>query len=238
MGWWAVAAAAVPYVVGAFQKKPDAPQYKRKDIGPQRDAYYRAMVDTAFNPSSREFQMSSEVVQDQVNRALAGHGLAGSGIGVASLANAQASMANEFMRNQQAERMKAVQAMTGYDMDKLRMSEDVARAQYERDMGAYNDALRRQAGVAQGIGAVVGAYAQSAERDETRDWYQKMMNSGAGNSAAKVVQAQAPINTSLPYQSSMFGNFGTYPQQVIAPPMAQPSYFGYNPYGSYPTPGF
>jgi hypothetical protein len=219
MGWWAVAAAAAPYVIGALQKKPKQPQYKPVSQVPARDAYYRAMVDTAFNPNSREFQMASEGVQDQVNRALAMQGLGGSSVGMASLANAQASMAGDFMRNQQAERMKAVQAMTGYDAEKLKINNAIAQQNYERDMQAYNTALQRQAGVAQGIGNIAGAYAQYQGRQDDRAWYKDMVGE-YGTRVAPAVGSQF----SQPYQ---YGSVG-YSQ---ANPFSYQSPYGMGGYG-------
>lgn len=229
MAWWAVAAAAAPYVIGALQKKPKAPEYRRPDQTPMRDQYFRAMADTAFNPNSREFQMASEVVQDQVNRALGRQGLAGSSIGGALMGNTQASMASEFMKNQQQRQLAAVQAMTAHDMNKLQMNETLAQAQYQRDQQAYQEALRRQAGVAQGIGSIAGAYAQYQGRQDDRNWYAQMVGehgrSGMGASAA-LSPSFPPMNQA--YSPQTMGSF--YGQPAMSPYSYQSPY-GMGSYG-------
>lgn len=217
---WQLAAIMAPYVLGEMQDKPDQPRMKKVSVAPARDAYYRSMVDTAFNPNSREFLMASEHVQDQVSRALARQGLSGSSIGLQSMAGAQSSMAADFMRAHQAERMAAVNAMVGHDMEKFKLNQMAAEQNYNRDLQAYNEALRRQAGVAQGIGSVIGSFAQNQQRQDDRSWYADMIQKqNAGPVAPVVPQQMGFASAGLPYSTQ--------------PAYTQPAYFGYAPYGGY-----
>lgn len=148
--WGYVAAAALPYLVGALQKKPKAPVMARPV---DRSAYINQLLQMAMNPNSQQFKMASDVAQEQVNRALARQGLAGSSIGGQISANIQAKLANDFM-NEQISRLGNALGIA-QNQDQMGMQGNVAV--YNAQRQAYEDALKRQAAVAQGVGNVVNA---------------------------------------------------------------------------------
>jgi hypothetical protein len=154
--WLELAAIAAPYIIGATQKKPKAPGMFRQEAMPNRDVYNQQLLDAAFNPDSNQYRMASDVVQEQVNRALARQGLAGSSPGIQLGATAQAQLATSWADEQLRRQQAALQAVNQSDFQRASMANQNAQTAYEVAANQYKDQLARQQGAAQGVGALFG----------------------------------------------------------------------------------
>ena len=175
--WWTLAAAALPYVMGALQKKPDQPGAPAPVNLPDRSAYINQMLRSGFNTDSTMYRNASDGVQEQVNRALARQGLRGSSIGMNAMIQGQNQVAQSFIDMQQERQQKAFQQASAYDMARAGVEQGNSQAAANYANQIYNDARARQAGVIKGVGDTANAAMNAYGRQQDRDSWERTMGS-------------------------------------------------------------
>lgn len=212
---WQYLAAAAPYILGALQPKPDMPKY----VAPQTydlSQYNRQLLNAAFNPNSNQYRMASDVVQEQVSRALARSGMAGSSVGAQMGLNAQNQLAQSYMDNLLQRGTGAIGAVNAQNQSQL----SAADAAYKRAMDMYNAQMGNAQGAAQGLGAMtntmMGIYGNQQTMDAREADRAMMADIYRGNQAPTYTPSYAPMygtpgqyNPSFSYNSPNYGGIGT-----------------------------
>jgi len=205
--WQYIAAAAVPYVIGALQKKPKKPSAPTPVALPDRSKYLDMILQSGFNTDSRMYDQASDQVRDQVNRALAQQGLAGSSVGAVASIEGQNRVAQSFIDEKLKRQQAAMAAVQTQDAMAANIQQGNSQAAYQYAQDAYNARLASQAGVQQGMGQIVNAganayYANNAKstydqrRAEDRAWLTSMYGG-----PAKATMPVAPVQM-IPFQRS------------------------------------
>lgn len=167
--WWAVAAAAAPYVIAALQKKPHRPGAPAPIPLQNRDPQIDQMMDTAFNPNSQTYNLASQHAMENVNRALGRQGMGGSSVGAQLHQGTQSKLAQAWLQEQAQRQQSAMQIAQEYDRNQAGWQAQQNDAQYKYAMDAYGEANKRNAnqvaGVSNMINAGVGAYNQGQMMD-------------------------------------------------------------------------
>lgn len=173
--WWAVAAAAVPYVVSAMQKKPKMPGAPAPVQMTDRSGLVNQIQDTAFNPNNEVWMSASKNTMDQVNRALGRRGMLGSSIGMQMQSNTQAELAKAWLADQLSRETQAFNAIVGYDKAQAGIQGDNNMSAYNHAMNAYKDAQARNAAQVQGISNMVNAGVSAYNQGQMMDRYDQMI---------------------------------------------------------------
>lgn len=180
--WWALAAAAIPYVAQALQSDPWQPNKPAAVMPPDRSYENNKLLDNAFNPHADIFQRSSDAVQENVNRALARSGLQGSSAGQVLGQNNQATLATKWLDDQTSRQRMALDAVNGDDRARAQLINEINNQQYQYGAAQYNrDNARNSAQVA-GIGGMAGAGMNAYGQYQTNnrlDHQQQMMDANS-----------------------------------------------------------
>ncbi len=201
--WWTVAAAALPYIIGAMQKKPKSPPPPSQVVLPDRSAYMNQILQDGFNTNSTMYHNASDQVQEQVNRALARQGLVGSSGGAQAMVDSQNKVAQTFIDEKLRREQAAMGVVQGYDMGKAGIDQNNSAALAAYNAASYQSALARQAAVVQGVGSVAGAAANAYGAQENRDYW---ANRGYGPRSTAPYQSMSSYNPApISYASSAYG---------------------------------
>lgn len=154
-----IAAVALPYVLGAMQKSPQAPQYAPPPTvnPPDRSMYSNALMSAAFNPNNEMYQGAAQVAQQQVARMLGRRGLAGSSIGGALMGNVQSQLANDYLMNQVQRQSQALGQINAMDMARAQHEANMYNQAYQAQMGDYQNQMARRQQAMAGIGGLAQA---------------------------------------------------------------------------------
>ena len=141
--WWALAAAAIPYVVSALQDKPDRPDAPARRQLPDRSKYSNDMLDSAFNPNNEQWTLASRQAQDNVNRALGRQGMAGSSVGGQLHANTQSKIAQAWLADASARKAAAFNAVSAHDLGIGNYGARQDEQQFGYEMAAYEAMMKK-----------------------------------------------------------------------------------------------
>lgn len=195
--WWAVAAAAVPYVMSAMQGKPKRPGAPTRTAMPDRSGQVNQMLDMAFNPNSQSYQLASDASADQVNRILARSGHAGSSGGAQLMANTQANLAQAWIDGQAQRQSQALSAAANYDRGVAQVAQGNNDAAYSYDRAMYEDQMKRNANQVQGVSNMIGAGVGAYNQDRMMTAYEAMI---ARNNPTPQVMMGSPEVSYAPAQ--------------------------------------
>lgn len=157
MAWWAVAAAAVPYIASALQDKPKAPEAPAPVKMTNRDSYVSDMLDTAYNQDSKTWELAADKSADNVARALGRRGLGGSSIGGQILIDNQAALAQAWLEQAAQRKRAALDSAVGYDRGQAGFANDQANQQYGYAMDAYGRKVKSNADQIAGLSGMIQA---------------------------------------------------------------------------------
>lgn len=208
--WWAVAAAALPYVVSAMQGKPKRPQAPAQARLTNRDAQMNQIMDTAFNPNSNQYSLASEMAAEQVNRVLARSGMGGSSAGAQMQSNTQAQMAQAWLENQAQRQQAAMQTVTAYDQNQQGVNQQGNNAAYNYAMDGYKDAQQRNANQVQGISNMVNAGVGAYNQNRMMTSYEQMIKQGQTPQQPNQTTVIQPTYGSPSPESSPYAPGGAY----------------------------
>lgn len=175
MAWWAVAAAAVPYVMSAFQDKQKMPGAPAPVQTPDRTGLINQIQDTAFNPQNAIWASASKQAEDSVARTLGRRGALNTSLGMQLQSNTQAEIAKKWLEGQAERENAALNAIVGYDRMKAGLDRDNSSAAYDYSMAKYKDATTRQANQIAGMSGMINAGVNAYNQDRMMDTYNSMV---------------------------------------------------------------
>jgi hypothetical protein len=208
--WWAVAAAAVPYVMSALQDKPKKPGAPARTGMPDRSGQVNQMLDSAFNPNNQSYQLASAATADQVNRLLARSGHAGSSGGAQLMGNTQAQLAQAWIENQAQRQSQALGAAANYDRGVAQVSQGNNDAAYQYDRMMYEDQLKRNANQVQGVSNMIGAGVGAYNQDRMMTAYEAALAGRGGVQSATFQEPMAVYGTPGGSSPSPYDPGGAY----------------------------
>lgn len=178
--WWQIAAAAIPAVVSATRKRPEAPQFYQVPLKlPEIQPYQQKILDTAFDPQSETYKLASDVLADKIMRSTAQRGLAGSSMAAQLERTAMSDLANKFIENELNRRISALNTVHDQRMREATGSMQMGRARYGAEMDRYRDQLGSEqdliSGIGSAIGAIGGAYNQEQRQLQNQANFDRMM---------------------------------------------------------------
>ena len=173
--WWAVAAAAAPYVVAALQPKTKRPDAPGMETMPDRSGEMNMIRDQAFNPQNEQWMRASEMAMDQTNRGLGKRGGLGTSIGSQIQGNTQAELANKWLEWAASRQAEAMNLINNYDRTRAGFDADQNARQHEYALAAYADQQQRNANQVKGISDMIGAGVGAYNQYQTQQRYDQMM---------------------------------------------------------------
>ncbi len=165
--WWALAAAALPYVMQQFQGQPSQPHTPGEYLPPDRSNYDSQLLNNAFNPHSELFQRSADVVNENIQHNLAKAGILGSSGGQAMQANVQGTLAAKWLEEQTARQRMALNAVNSDELARAHGINEFNNQQYQYGAAGYNRTNSQNAAQIAGLTGMVGAGANIYGQQQT-----------------------------------------------------------------------
>ncbi len=188
--WWALAAAAIPYIVAAGQKKPT--RTAPTDVStPNRDAEINQILAGANDPRSAQWTAASAQVGDQVNRALGRSGMAGSSVGAQLQSGTQGNLAQAWLADQAQRQNAAMQTAMSYDRQKYGVDAANNAAQYNFQDQIYKDRVAANTAQVQGLSNMIGTGMTAYGENRALDQRQQLIDAQKA-----YLQAQTPVQAS------------------------------------------
>lgn len=207
--WWTLAAAAIPYVVSAMQKKPSMPGAPNAVSLPDRSAYVNQLLDTAYNPNSSTWLLASKEAEDQVARALGRQGAMGSSVGNQTMSNVQTALAAKWLEDAVSRQEGALNTAIGYDRAQAGQGSENSRDAYNYAMDAYKNKVAENTAQVQGISNLVNAGVGAYNQQQYQDRYDALMAQYGRAPAAYYgipgYQTQNYMPAAYNYQGTMVG---------------------------------
>ena len=165
--WWALAAAAIPYVMQQMQGQPQQPRTPGMVLPPDRTNYNNALLDNAFNPHAEIFQRSSDAVAENVNRMLGKTGMGGSSGGAQAQTGLQSALAAKWLEDQTSRQRMALNAVNSDEGARASLLNEFNNQQYGYGAARYNrDNIYNSSQIA-GVGGMLSAGASAYGQNRT-----------------------------------------------------------------------
>lgn len=171
--WWALAAAAIPYVMQEMQGQPEQPHIPPQTHMPDRSAYEGQYLANAFNPHAELFQRASDATAEQVKRALAQSGMLGSSGGMATLANTEGTLAAKWLQDQTSREGNALGTVSGMDRDRSAYETGLGNEMYQYGAAKYNRDNAYNASQTSALSGLLQSGVMGYKMDQTQGVFNK-----------------------------------------------------------------
>lgn len=159
--WWMAAAAAAPMVANMLMPSPSTPQYQTAQAStpPGYQQYQSQMLQAAFDPNTKGYQMAADNASNQVNANMVRTGMGRSSMSTAANQGVQADIARQWQQSALNNQVNAMGQVNQEDQTANQFALANAGINNQSAMAAYNAAMQQRNNTLQmvGAGAQVGA---------------------------------------------------------------------------------